>query len=103
MNSCRRGEASRAPAALAAARTLAKPREPAPSVAHVALLIQAVENELRRLGEVRDAEGLKERIVARFERIEAGVGRRMMRATGILATIGATAPSSACSAQSGAS
>jgi hypothetical protein len=34
-------------------------------------------------------DGIKERIAARFERIEAGVGRHMMRATGILATIGA--------------
>ena len=40
----------------------------------------------------RDIDGIKERIAARFERIEAAVGRRMMRATGILATIGATAP-----------
>ena len=41
---------------------------------------------------MRDIDGLKERITARFERIEAGIGRKMMRATGILATIGATAP-----------
>jgi hypothetical protein len=30
-------------------------------------------------------------IAARFERIEASVGRQMLRGTGILATIGATA------------
>src|SRR6202034_586161 len=54
--------------------------------------IQAVESELRRSPDLRDADGIKERITARFERIEAGVGRRMLRATGILATIGATAP-----------
>ncbi len=84
---------ARAQTALAAARTFGEAaRNAAPLSAHVALLIQAVESELRRLGEVRDAEGLKERITARFERIEAGVGRQMMRATGILATIGATAP-----------
>ena len=84
---------ARAQTALAAARTFSEAaRNAAPLSRHVALLIQAVESELRRLGEVRDAEGLKERITARFERIEAGVGRQMMRATGILATIGATAP-----------
>jgi biopolymer transport protein ExbB len=59
---------------------------------HVALLIGAAENELRRSPDLRDVEGIKERIEARFGRIEAGVGRQMMRATGIIATIGATAP-----------
>jgi biopolymer transport protein ExbB len=38
------------------------------------------------------AEGLKERVASRLERIEAAAGRRMSRGTGILATIGATAP-----------
>src|SRR5262249_10947160 len=45
-----------------------------------------------RSPDLRDVAGIKERIAARFERIEAAVGRRMMRATGIVATIGATAP-----------
>ena len=36
--------------------------------------------------------GVKERIASRFERIEAAAGRQMIRGTGILATIGATAP-----------
>jgi biopolymer transport protein ExbB len=58
----------------------------------VARLISAVEGELRRSPERRDAGGIKERIAARFERIEAGVGRQMLRGTSILATIGATAP-----------
>jgi biopolymer transport protein ExbB len=39
-----------------------------------------------------DAAGVKERVSSRLERVEAGAGRRMARATGILATIGATAP-----------
>ena len=38
------------------------------------------------------SEGMKERVASRLERIEAAVGRRMARGTGILATIGATAP-----------
>ncbi|HEY1311465.1 MAG TPA: tonB-system energizer ExbB, partial [Pseudolabrys sp.] len=37
-------------------------------------------------------DGVKERIASRFERIEAAAGRQMIRGTGILATIGATAP-----------
>lgn len=37
-------------------------------------------------------EGIKERVASRLERIEAGVGRKMTRGTGVLATIGATAP-----------
>jgi biopolymer transport protein ExbB len=39
-----------------------------------------------------DREGLKERIASRLERLEAATGRRMLRGTGVLATIGATAP-----------
>jgi len=37
-------------------------------------------------------EGVKERIAARLERIEAAYGRRILRGTSVLATIGATAP-----------
>jgi len=57
-----------------------------------ALAEAGVEGELRRSPDRRDIDGIKERIAARFERIEAGVGRQMLRGTGILATIGATAP-----------
>ena len=39
-----------------------------------------------------DRDGVKERVASRLERIEAGYGRRIMRGTGVLATIGATAP-----------
>ena len=78
---------------LKAARTLAEAARAAMARSrHVGLLIGAVETELRRSSDLRDIDGVKERITARFERIEAGVGREMMRATGILATIGATAP-----------
>jgi biopolymer transport protein ExbB len=37
-------------------------------------------------------DGVKERIASRFERIEAACSRRISRGTGVLATIGATAP-----------
>jgi biopolymer transport protein ExbB len=39
-----------------------------------------------------DREGIKERVASRLERIEAAWGRRIMRGTSVLATIGATAP-----------
>jgi biopolymer transport protein ExbB len=39
-----------------------------------------------------EREGIKERIASRLERIEAACGRRIMRGTSVLATIGATAP-----------
>ena len=39
-----------------------------------------------------DREGVKERVASRLERLEAGAGRRMLKGTGVLATIGATAP-----------
>jgi len=39
-----------------------------------------------------DKDSLKERIISRLDRIEAAFGRRISRGTGILATIGATAP-----------
>jgi biopolymer transport protein ExbB len=78
---------------LAAAPSLDDVARPASAASpHVALLIGSAESELRRSPDLRDVNGIRERIAARFERIEAGVGRRMMRATGIVATIGATAP-----------
>ena len=39
-----------------------------------------------------EADGVKERIASRLERIEAACGRRISRGTIVLATIGATAP-----------
>jgi biopolymer transport protein ExbB len=45
---------------------------------------------LRLSGEARA--GVQERIASRLERIEAASGRAMIRGTGILATVGATAP-----------
>jgi biopolymer transport protein ExbB len=84
---------ARAHAILMASRSLAEGAGPASKASpQVARLIQAVEIELRRSPDRRDVEGIKERIGARFERIEAAVGRAMQRGTGILATIGATAP-----------
>jgi biopolymer transport protein ExbB len=41
---------------------------------------------------VDDRDGLKERVASRLERLEAGAGRCMLKGTGMLATIGSTAP-----------
>ena len=57
-----------------------------------AALLRAAETELRLSAGAIEAAGLKERIASRLERIEAAAGRRMIRGTGLLATIGATAP-----------
>ena len=57
-----------------------------------AALIAAADNELRLSADALSATGVKERIASRLERLEAAAGRQMIRGTGILATIGATAP-----------
>ncbi len=55
-------------------------------------LVRAAGEEVQRSGAELPADGIKERIASRFQRIEAAEVRRMMRGTGVLATIGATAP-----------
>ncbi|MHB1060106.1 MAG: tonB-system energizer ExbB [Rhodanobacter sp.] len=55
-------------------------------------LVAAARVELEMSGDTLDKDGIKERIGLRFARLEAAGARRMMRATGLLATIGATAP-----------
>ncbi len=54
--------------------------------------LNAAAAELTLSPEDYDREGIKERIASRLERLEAGFARRISRATGVLATIGATAP-----------
>ncbi len=58
----------------------------------VSALIGAADAELRLSADAMSPDGVKERIASRLERIEAAAGRQMIRGTGILATIGATAP-----------
>jgi biopolymer transport protein ExbB len=60
-------------------------------VAH-ALVRESIEEWRRSAEALDDRDGLKERIALHLERIEAIIGRRMMVGTGILATIGSTAP-----------
>ena len=55
-------------------------------------LVHAAMTEVRLSAELSDKQGIKERIALRLERIEAHAGRLMTRGTGLLATIGATAP-----------
>ncbi|CAM5774525.1 Tol-Pal system protein TolQ [Labrys miyagiensis] len=57
----------------------------------VADLVQAAVSEQQRSDEL-SAEGVKERLSIALARIEARAGRSMTRGTGLLATIGATAP-----------
>jgi biopolymer transport protein ExbB len=54
--------------------------------------IAAALAEIRMSADAPDKDGLKERIASRLERIEAAYGRKISRSTGVLATIGATAP-----------
>ncbi|RUT96093.1 tonB-system energizer ExbB [Mesorhizobium sp. USDA-HM6] len=60
-----------------------------------ALLVRAAEEERAlSVGALDHAsgDGLKERVTSRLSRIEAAASRRMSRGTGLLATIGSTAP-----------
>ena len=65
---------------------LAKSKGPVP------LLAEAAMQEVQASGDNPDKEGVKERIAWRFQRIEANAAREIGIGTGVLATIGATAP-----------
>jgi hypothetical protein len=72
--------------------TLAQAHEKLHSgIGPVVLPMQAAANEIRFTANLR-ADGLKERIAWQLERIEMAAGRKISRGTGVLATIGATAP-----------
>ena len=58
----------------------------------VAQFLDAAATELKLSPTSTDREGIKERVASRLERIEASYARRILRSTGVLATIGATAP-----------
>jgi biopolymer transport protein ExbB len=57
----------------------------------VAQIIQSAAREASLSGGVFD-DGFKERIALRLDRVEAAMSRQIARGTGVLATIGATAP-----------
>jgi len=79
--------------AIAGARSLAEAES---RVGHAgtaaARLVHAAVLELEKSPDRSDREGIRERLAATIERIEATVGRQLARGTGILGTIGATAP-----------
>jgi biopolymer transport protein ExbB len=54
-------------------------------------MLEAAGTEMR-LSEALPADGVKERIAQRLQRVEAGLTRRVARGTGILATVGSCAP-----------
>jgi biopolymer transport protein ExbB len=58
----------------------------------IAAFLSAAADELRLSPDGLERDGIKERIASRLERLEARFARRISRATGVLATIGATAP-----------
>ena len=58
----------------------------------VPMLVNASALELDLSSDVADSSGIKERIAARLARLESMAGREMNKGTGVLATIGATAP-----------
>ena len=54
--------------------------------------LDAAVTECRLSAGSMDRDGIKERIASRLQRIEVACGRRIIRGTSVLATIGATAP-----------
>jgi biopolymer transport protein ExbB len=69
-----------------AVERLAASRSPATA------FLEAAVAEIRLSQDSAAPEGIKERVASRLERIEAACGRRILRGTSVLATIGATAP-----------
>ena len=58
----------------------------------VASFMAAAEQELRLSSDVTERDGIKERVASRLARLEAAAARDMNKGTGVLATIGSTAP-----------
>ena len=80
-------------AQLKKARTLKEASETAGKEGTLAhLLVQDALEEMRLSANSREKEGIKERVSFRLERLVAACGRNMSSGTGILATIGSTAP-----------
>jgi biopolymer transport protein ExbB len=91
-----RARASRVLKVIRSARTLAEAfRETNGRGGPAALMLRAAAQEVQ-LSEAAldhaDGHGVKERVSSALSRIEAYAGRRMSRGTGVLATIGSTAP-----------
>ncbi|MCQ3032686.1 tonB-system energizer ExbB [Pseudomonas syringae] len=75
------------------ARTLSEASESAAKEGTLAnLLVHDAMEEMRLSVNSREREGIKERVSFRLERLVAACGRNMSMGTGVLATIGSTAP-----------
>ncbi len=75
------------------ARTLSEASETAAKEGTLAnLLVHDAMEEMRLSVNSREREGIKERVSFRLERLVAACGRNMSMGTGVLATIGSTAP-----------
>jgi biopolymer transport protein ExbB len=79
-------------AEIATARSLRQAVEVAGSARSPIGEMAAAAAEEAELSAGLEKDGLKERVASRLERIEAAAARRMTRGTGVLATIGSTAP-----------
>jgi biopolymer transport protein ExbB len=86
-----RREVQTAADALTSAKSLANVK-PSNVRGPLAAFYAAAVDELRLSNGAIEKDSLKERIASRLERLEAAFSRRISRGTGILATIGATAP-----------
>jgi len=75
------------------ARTLKEASDSASKEGTLAhLLVHDALEEMRLSANSREREGIKERVSFRLERLVAACGRNMSNGTGVLATIGSTAP-----------
>ncbi|MCQ4160511.1 tonB-system energizer ExbB [Roseomonas sp. GC11] len=93
---CARARARRALATLAAVADLSDAAQAlAGRGGPAAFMLRSAAEEMRRSRDLlahAGGLGVKERVLSRLIRIEAQAGRRLSRGTGILATIGSTAP-----------
>jgi len=88
-----RRRVSAALAVLSRARTSAEAAERLTDRSgEVRRFVEAALVELKLSADVVETDGIKERVASRLERLEGGFARRINRGTGVLATIGATAP-----------
>jgi len=88
-----KARARRAVAMLAAVRSLVEATERVRNAkGPIRLFLEAAAIEVQLSIGSDDRDGIKERIASRLERVEALCGRRVILGTGVLATIGATAP-----------
>jgi biopolymer transport protein ExbB len=55
-------------------------------------MLEATAAELRLSNDAFEVAGIKERVASRMQRLETAAGRSIIRGTGVLATIGSTAP-----------